>query len=65
MEGIKAEYIGPAHAGIMTGTSTWFWRRKAYDGTVSSVKFGTRLLIPRSEVERLIAENTRPRRKAR
>jgi hypothetical protein len=41
--------------------SVWFWRRKAYCGAIASVKIGRRLLIPRAEIERLVAENTRPR----
>jgi excisionase family DNA binding protein len=55
------QYLGVAEAATMTGTSPWFWRRKAYAGTVSSVKLGTRLLIPRAEIERFIEENTCPR----
>ena len=33
----------------------------AYDGRVESTKVGTRLLIPASEVDRVISEGTRPR----
>jgi excisionase family DNA binding protein len=56
-----AAYLGVAEAAELTSTSIWFWRRMAYDGTVTSLKLGNRLLIPRTEVERLVAENTRPR----
>jgi excisionase family DNA binding protein len=59
--GTTQQYLGVDEAGVMTGMSAWFWRRKAYNGTVSSVKFGRRLLIPRAEIERFIHENTRPR----
>jgi hypothetical protein len=45
----------------MTGTSAWFWRRKAYDGTVGSVKLGRRLLIPRTEIVRFIKAGSRSR----
>jgi excisionase family DNA binding protein len=55
------DYLGVQEAGAMTGTSPWFWRRKAYDGTVGSVKLGRRLLIPRAEIDRFIRESTRPR----
>lgn len=57
----KAEYLGVEQAAALTSLSIWFWRRRAYNGTVSSVKIGTRLLIPRAEIERLVKENTRPR----
>jgi excisionase family DNA binding protein len=57
----RAEYLGVEQAAALTSMSIWFWRRKAYNGTVSSVKIGRRLLIPRTEIERLVTENTRPR----
>jgi hypothetical protein len=37
-------------------------RKKAYGGDVASVKIGAKLLIPESEIERLIQEGMRPRR---
>lgn len=43
------------------GNSPFWWRRAAYDGRVASVKLGTSLRIPLSEVKRIIAEGTRPR----
>ena len=57
---IKAEYLGVTEAESMTGVSRWTWRRWAYDGKIASVKLGKRLVIPASEIERLIAKNTRP-----
>jgi excisionase family DNA binding protein len=57
---IDAEFLGVAEAETLTGVSRWTWRRWAYDGKVSSVKLGKRLLIPASEIKRLVAENTRP-----
>jgi Helix-turn-helix domain len=57
---VQKEYLGVEQAGLMTGMSPWTWRRWAYAGKVASVKLGNRLLIPRSEIERLIAENLRP-----
>ena len=44
------------------GISVWTLRKKAYDGEVASVKIGAKLLIPESEIERLIREGTRARR---
>jgi excisionase family DNA binding protein len=46
------------------GISVWTLRKKAYEGDVASVKIGAKLLIPESEIERLIREGTRPRRVA-
>jgi excisionase family DNA binding protein len=57
----RAEYLGVEQAAALTSMSVWFWRRKAYCGAIASVKIGRRLLIPRAEIERLVAENTRPR----
>jgi hypothetical protein len=44
------------------GISIWTLRLKAYKGDVASVKIGVKLLIPQSEIERLIQEGMRPRR---
>lgn len=57
----NAAFLGVADAEAVTGVSRWTWRRWAYSGKVSSVKLGKRLLIPASEISRLVAENTRPR----
>jgi excisionase family DNA binding protein len=46
------------------GMSVWTIRKKAYSGDVASVKIGVKLLIPESEIERLIQEGYRPRRVA-
>lgn len=42
--------------------SPWTVRKMAYTGRIASVKIGVRLLIPRSELQRLIDEGLRPRR---
>lgn len=50
-------------AATLTGESKWTWRARAYRGVVASVKIGgkqARLLIPESEVFRLIEQGTRP-----
>lgn len=59
---IQPELLGMADAEAMTGRSRWSWRRDCYSGAVASVKIGRRLFVPVSEVQRVIAENTRPRR---
>jgi excisionase family DNA binding protein len=41
--------------------SVWTARQWAYRGKISSCKAGKHLLIPASEITRLIAANTRPR----
>ena len=56
-----AQLLGVAEAEALTGVSRWTWRRWSYDGKITSVKLGKRLLIPSSEIQRLVAENTRPR----
>lgn len=43
------------------GVSIWTARGWAYSGRISSCKISRSLLIPASEVPRLIAENLRPR----
>ncbi len=58
---IEPQLLGVNDAELMTGRSRWSWRRDCYSGAVASVKIGRRLLIPVSEVQRVIAENTRPR----
>jgi len=57
---IKPEYVGVDQAEVMTDISRWTWRRYAYQGKVASVKAGKRLLIPISEVQRVMAEGYRP-----
>jgi excisionase family DNA binding protein len=56
----EAQFVSVADAESRTGVSRWTWRRWAYDGKVGSVKLGKRLLIPVAEIERLVAQNTRP-----
>jgi len=62
--GVEPEYTTVQGAELMTGRSRWSWRRDAYAGTISSVKLGARLLIPISEIRRILAENTRPAKMA-
>jgi excisionase family DNA binding protein len=51
-------------AAMRLGISVWTLRKKAYEGGVASVKIGAKLLIPASEIERLISDGMRPRRVA-
>ena len=44
------------------GISIWTLRKRAYEGDITSVKIGAKLLIPESEIERLIREGLRARR---
>lgn len=57
---LEPEYVSVQGAETMTGRSRWSWRRDAYEGKIASVKLGAKLLIPISEIRRVIAENTRP-----
>jgi len=59
---VEQENFMPAQAERKYGLSQWIWRRLAYSGRVASIKVGPRLLIPRSECERILQENTRPRK---
>jgi excisionase family DNA binding protein len=56
-----AQLLGVAEAEQLTGVSRWTWRAWAYSGKIASVKLGRRLLLPSAEVQRIIAEGTRPR----
>lgn len=57
---LKADYLSVAQAEARTNVSRWTWRRWAYDGRIASVKLGKRLLIPTTEIERLVSAGTRP-----
>jgi excisionase family DNA binding protein len=46
--------------GALLGVSLWTVRGWAYKGRVASVKLGARMMIPTSELDRLITENLRP-----
>jgi hypothetical protein len=58
---IEPEYLGVDEAEILTGRLRWSWRKDAYSGRIASVKCGRRLLLPVSEVRRILAEGLRPR----
>jgi excisionase family DNA binding protein len=48
-------------AGEYAGLSVWTIRKKAYAGEISSLKIGSRLLFNLDELDRYLAEHTRPR----
>jgi len=59
------EVLNPVKdAALRLGISVWTLRRKAYERDVASVKIGAKLLIPESEIQRMIREGLRPRRAA-
>jgi hypothetical protein len=45
---------------VQMGCSVWTARAWAYSGRIASVKIGVRLMVPPSEIDRLISENLRP-----
>jgi excisionase family DNA binding protein len=57
----KARYVSVIEGEELTGLSRWTLRRWYMDGKISSIKVGSRVLIPMSEIDRVIAEGTRPR----
>lgn len=61
----RREFLTVQEASAQYGNSPWTWRAWCYSGKVGSVKLGSgqrgRLLIPRSEIDRLFSENLRPR----
>jgi hypothetical protein len=60
-QAVQPEFVSVDQAEILTGVSKWTWRAYAYKGTVESCKVGARLLIPITEIRRVIAEGRRPR----
>jgi hypothetical protein len=60
----EPQFFSVRRAEEKTGVSRWTWRAWAYSQKVASVKMGKRLLIPASEIQRLVAEGTRPARRA-
>lgn len=60
MKQIEPKFLGVDGAEARSGISRWTWRRMAYAGRIASSKVGKRLLIPCSEVDRVLAEGYRP-----
>jgi excisionase family DNA binding protein len=59
---IKSRFVSCADAGALTGLSRQTWWLLVKDGVVEHIRIGERILIPRSEIDRLIAEGRRPRK---
>ena len=62
---VERQYVSAAEAEGWTGVSRWTWRQRAYQGRISYVKFGKRMLFPVAEVQRVLTEGLRPRRELR
>jgi hypothetical protein len=60
MSPVEAEYLSVEGCERLTNLSRSTWRRYAYAGTVASCKVGGRLIIPRSEVNRILQGAMRP-----
>ena len=61
---IEREYVSAREAYEKTGVAERTWKAWAQHGKITSVRAGLkRLLIPVSEVERVLAEGTRLRTK--
>lgn len=57
---IVREFVSVKEAKALTGISDWTWRGWADSGICASVKMGHRILIPTSEIQRLLSEGLRP-----
>jgi hypothetical protein len=58
---LQPSHVSVAEAEMLTSVSRWTWRSWAYNRRIESTKIGSRLLIPLSEVTRVLNEGTRPR----
>jgi excisionase family DNA binding protein len=57
---VQREYLSPKEAGVMTGLAAYTWRRYALEGRIASTKFGRKVLIPVSEIRRVMSKGYRP-----
>jgi hypothetical protein len=57
---VQREYVSPREAATMTGLTPYTWRRYALEGRIASTKFGWKVLIPVSEIRRVMNEGYRP-----
>ena len=56
------QLLGVAEAAKQLGISVWTLRRWAYRGEIESVKLGGKLLmVPATELQRIVDDGTRPR----
>jgi hypothetical protein len=56
----KSAYVTAHAAGRLTPYSAQTWANWAAKGVISHLRIGKKILIPKSEIERLIAQGTRP-----
>ena len=61
---VEREFVSVTDAEQMSSISAWTWRQMAYNGKVASSKVGRRLLIPVSEIRRILSEGMRPQKHA-
>ena len=59
------QYLSPKQAAAETSLNPWTIRRMCYSGRIASVKCGRRLLVPHSELIRVLAEGYRPASEAK
>lgn len=57
---IVREFVSFKEAKAITGISDWAYREWADNGKIATVKVGHRVLIPVSEIQRLLSEGLRP-----
>jgi hypothetical protein len=57
---IEVECLNLAKTAALTGLSVRTWRRYALGGKVGSVKIDKKVLIPVSEIKRVMGEGYRP-----
>ena len=57
---IVREFLSVREAKELTSISDWTWREWIDTGKCASVKIGGRLLVPVSEIQRLLSEGFRP-----
>jgi len=57
----QPEFMGVVEAEVLSGISRWTWRQMAYRRRITSCKIGRRLLLPVSEVRRVLQEGMRHR----
>ena len=57
---IVREFVSVKEAKALTGISDWTWREWVEMGKCASVKMGHRVLIPVSEIQRLLSDGFRP-----
>lgn len=56
----ERQRMGVKDASNYTGLSEWTLRKWAYAGKLGSIKLSTRLLFDKTELDRILTENTRP-----